>query len=464
MTMRNRKKEKTVQTLMIIIICLTAVESLHSIHAETSSNTQWNLDLQLQNSQNQTLTDFSPFEEIKLIGTVTYGNATQPNVLITFKVENPIGVLNITKVLPTDNQGQAECLIRLPVQSQDENSIVGTWNASAAIQTTNGTLQKDTSFTSQWPLEISALKVQNSLDANQTSFYPNSTVAVKIAIKNFGESKTVNISLDMQDTSGKTINQTVIQNSEIAETATDPTEIQAYIQIPNDTITGQTTIIAAINSGNWQGVDLPVAANKTAFFTVSINGSIPIISPSPTAPPSSENTMSLFSWLAIATGFFTFTSLVLFLKRKSSKVMVNIPDLPQQLPTVELPKIGSSTVIQQGTEDKKSPYRTSAEQVIRAVSIKQESVIDQTTEAYLNKINANAEKIQALKGELKVERNKLGSELEGLMKVIEDKELTIANYFKEIRQQIVKIEPLLKDEATTEPKKQETEDDNKKLE
>src|SRR5208283_771497 len=87
-----------------------------------------------------------------------------------------------------------------------------------------------------------------------------------------------------------------------------------------------------------------IAENQTVYFTVASNAittTSPTPTPQPTPSPNTvENSVSLFSWLLIAVGLFTFTSLSLFLKRKSSPTITS--QTPIFAPSTPSPEAASS--------------------------------------------------------------------------------------------------------------------------
>ncbi len=458
----RRTNKQLVNTMLILLVSLAIIPTIQVIQAAqtTTSNNQWALSFQIQNAQNTTSSTFTPFDQIQLSAQVTYGNATQPNILVTFKVLSPSNspnAINITRIAATDANGDAECSFQLPVQGQDQNSLIGTWQASATIQTTNGTvqnsLQKDLTFTTQWNLEIASIGIQNSQGQNQSIFYPGNTLAVQLAINNQGPSQPANITISMQDLTGKIINQTQIQNSQIDASTANPTQVQGNLQIPSDASVGEATITAAIFSGNYQNVDIPAAQNKTAYFTIATN-TAPTVTPTPTSPPLIENSISLFSWVLVATGFFTFTILFMFLKRKPMpKIGSQMPNIPSPTPsqTICAPvqpaaptaKIAPEKIINATMATQlPSIYETlqiSSPQSISAQEQKQ-SIVN-----YLTKISSINERVQALEAELKIEKEQLTKEITGLNKTLEEQERAVKNYFDSIRQEIAKITPNLND-------------------
>ena len=444
--------QQLVYTLLILLLSLTLIQTIHVIQAQTiSQNNQWALSFQIRNGQNSTSTTFNPFDQIQLFAQVTYGNATQPDILVTFKVQSPSNspnAMNITRITATNANGDAECSFQLPMYGENQDSLIGTWQASATIQTTNGTiqnsLQKNLTFTTLWNLEIASINIQNAQGQNQSIFYPGNTIAVQLSINNHGPSQTANITINLKDSTGKIINQTQIPNKQID--TTNPTQIPANIQIPSNATLGEASITAAIFSRTLQNIDIPAAQNKTSYFAIATN-TAPTTTSTPTSPPPpSENTVTLFSWVLVATGFFTFTILFIFLKRKPMpKIGTQMPNIPSPTPsqTTNSPaqpsspatltaKIASEKIIN-ATMDAQETLEILMPQSISAQEQKQLIV------NYLTKISSTSERVQALEAELKIEKEQLNKEITGLTKTLEEQERAVQNYFESIRKEIAKL-------------------------
>ena len=343
---RQTSASKIMCLMLILLVSLLVIQAFQPINAQNSASNQWALTLQTQKvGDNTTSSTFSPFDQIQLTANVTYGNASQPDVLVYFAVQSPSNSTALARTETTNSQGQAQFSFRLPIAGQNESAITGTWQTTASIQTTNGTIQQTCNFTTQWEMQITSLNLLDQQGQNQTSFTPGSTVTAQLTIHNLALAQTANITFNMQDATGKIINQTQMLNSQIEANSSNDTQLQSGIQIPADAVSGQATITAAIYNGSYAGVDLPCAENKTSSFTITSNGGSSTPTASPTATPTAtasasptpsatstalENSVSLFSWLLVATGFFTFSILFLFLKRKPT---LQIPKLPTVIPT-----------------------------------------------------------------------------------------------------------------------------------
>ena len=115
--MRRRRKigSRLALTLIVIILFLVMIQTFQLTQGQSgTSNSPWNLSLQIQNDQNVTTNTFSPFDQVFLNANVTYENASQPNILVTFKIQSPTST-NITLAAVTNSQGIAVSSFRLPI-------------------------------------------------------------------------------------------------------------------------------------------------------------------------------------------------------------------------------------------------------------------------------------------------------------------------------------------------------------
>ena len=135
---------------LILLLSLILIQSIYAIQVTNAQNTtangQWALSFQIQKlGQNSHKQHFTPFDQIQLTANVTYRNATQPDILVTFKVQGPPNAANptnITTVATTNAAGQAESVFRLPADNQNEDSSIGKWQATATIQADNAPISK----------------------------------------------------------------------------------------------------------------------------------------------------------------------------------------------------------------------------------------------------------------------------------------------------------------------------------
>ena len=313
-------------------------------------------------------------------------------------------------------------------------------------------------------MEITSINLLDSQGTNQTVFSPGNTVGVQLTINNTGKPQTANVTLNMQDSAGNIINQTQFLNSQIDTSTNNATQLQTDLQIPNGTGAGHIAINVAIYSGTYNGTNIPAAENQTAYFTIASNTTVtatptPTPTPTPTSGPTPtpyviENSVSLFSWLLVATGLFTFTSLFMFLKRKPTPTInTQMPNLP---PTIPGPTISTPSVqLQQSTATTEIPNIASqgtGEPSFKPTSPQQ--ALESQVLTNLNRISETANRIQALKAELKLEREQLSKDLIELNKTVEEQQRSVKSYFDAVKTEIEKLEALLTDKDITPPSPQ----------
>ena len=469
-----RKRLVLIMIMLFLFPALT--QTIQIAHGQTGD--QWALSFSILNAQNVASSTFTPFDQIQLVSTVTYGNATVPDILVTFKVQGPTNSANptnVTTIATTNATGVANSSLRLPGEAQNATSLVGTWQATATIQTTNGTLQQTLSFITQWNCEITSISIQNQQGQNQTIFYAGNTVKMLLTIDNTGQPLQANITINMQDSSGEISNQTQIENTQIGNSSTSPTQIPATLQIPDGSITGEATINAAIYSGTYQGIDLPAGENQTAYFTIATN-TAPTTTPTPTPHNTSQNSVSLFSWLLIAIGLFTFTSLLVFLKRKPAPIASSqTPILAPSTTTSETatPASGQSTAPQEAPTPKIAQEKVIEATVMSGINLNQtpepqpkfaatievgkpdseptvtQEPVAQATFAELGRISGTAKRIQAIKATLKSAREQLTHDITELNRLLSQQEMQLKNYFDKVREEMEKAKMHLTDIEVT---------------
>jgi hypothetical protein len=430
------KKQTIICLLLVLCLNLSVIYIAQPVNAtEDDSAQQWALNLQIQNG-----TLYKPFDQIELRANVTYGGISQPDVLVTFNIQGShSSSLNITRIIKTDTNGIAALLFRAPL----ENQTIGIWNATVTIQTDNGALQQHLSFTTQWGMEITAINLLDSQGQQQTTFHPGDIVTAQISVNNKGEAQPANITLNLLDSTDQSLNISRLQNQQIGQNAT---QLQATIQIPQNATAGTATIDVAIFSGVFDGEDIPAAEGKSATLTIQAS---PGLTPTPTAPPSStptptpgpfEMSLSLFSWLLLATGFFTFTTLTMFLRRRQTgtKLGPSIPGLP---PT--MPPTAASTFIGSNPPPTGGLASFSSLPSIESTAIQEYGA--QAINTQLSKVLASAKRIEELRAALKAEKETLTSELGDLNRTVEEQEKTVQNYFETVRQQIQKSQATIID-------------------
>jgi len=430
--MKARNARLKVYSLLAIILALVLV--LPSItHAQNTQDNQWSLGFFSTNAQNIVSKTFSPFDQIQLVANVTYGNASQPGVLVAFKAHGPTDAVyqtNITRVVSTDNEGQARFEFRLPIASQNDETVVGTWQATATIQTTNGIIEQNIAFSTQWSMQIASITLENAQGHNETSFAAGSAVLVQLAVNNNAQAETTNVTVNMQGSSGNIINQTQISNTQIG--ASNPTQVKAYIQIPSNETAGQASISATLFSGNFDGINIPVSQTKTASFTIPAASTTP--SPTPTASPKPkpfEMSISLFSWLLVATALFTFTSLTLFLRRKPYPPSGQTPKFPA-IPVTSTPALADATQLA-------VPGGSAIELVAQQAGL-------QPLATQLSTMSSTAQRIEALQTALRMERQQLAKDIADLSKTVDEQEKAIMEYFETIRVEMKRLGTYISDQ------------------
>ncbi len=477
MTHQKTKKlsRKLVQFLPIVILALAIIQTTQITIAATATSNPWAIKLLLLNDQNVNASVFQPFDFIHLCADVTYNDASQPDVLVSFNIVGPsTSPINIARIETTNATGMAEFSFRLPVEAENEDSIIGKWNVTATV---TGAQPQSSSFITRWGLETAAISLLNSQGKNQTVYSPGNNVAVEATIQNLGQAQTANVTFNMQE-SGQIINQTEVLNSQIG--STNQTQVQTTIQIPNNASAGQAAIIVALYEGAYNGTDIPAAENQTVYFTIAGSNTTtttptptPTATVTPTPPPTVlQNSVSLFSWLLVATGFFTFTLLYAFLRRKPiltspSPQMPNMPGVkatPSTMPPADSTK-------QQPTAKQSTAAAPTAmvapEKVIQATMMGQVPPIYETWQSqtssnpdepdkpdgkspgpqelsqaiatHLGKISETGKKVQVLETALKVEREHLTKEVGDLNNILEEQERAIKSYFDSIRQAVAAI-------------------------
>jgi hypothetical protein len=169
-----------------------------------------------------------------------------------------------------------------------------------------------------------------------------------------------------------------------------------------------------------------VAESKTAGFTITSGAK----SSSTPKPQTTQNSISLFSWLLVATALFTFTSLTVFLRRKPYS---------QTGPTTELSTFPTAA----------APALIDASQL--AVPSAAEEILSQQGglqpfAAKLSNIKSIAQRIDALQKALNMERENLAKEMADVNKTVQEQEKAIKHYFDAVRGETEKYSGYLSDQ------------------
>ena len=424
-------KTRIIGACLIIFLTLATTAFLQETQAQNNNTTaNWNLNMTLQVNNgtkvsiNQNPT-FAPFDLIQLNANLTKGNLTAPNTPVVFKVEGPTSSSYPTEIVRssiTDNASSANIIFRIPLETS-EKTVQGTWQIFANANTSNGTIQQNATFKVAWPIQVSSINFLDSKNQNQSTFAPGNTSKAIFTLSS-NQEQPENVDINIQDANKNIINQTQLQN--ISFNATNANQIAYQFTIPNNTELGVATLNLAIFSGSYQGMAVPAAQNTTVNFVINnnaITNTTPTntSTPTPTAPPFIENAVSLFSWVLIATGLFTFTCLVLFLKRKPSyRINTQIPitqqsgpnqivgTLQSQPPEQQLAsptaKIASEKTLNSSLTQMPSIYETLNIPTSESTSPQEQeqNIINQLT-----KISSANQRVQALQSELKIEKEYL---------------------------------------------------------
>jgi hypothetical protein len=185
-----------------------------------------------------------------------------------------------------------------------------------------------------------------------------------------------------------------------------------------------------------------------------------------------QNSVSLFSWLLVATGLFTFTLLYLFLRRKPLILIgTQLPNMPatkaystltsspseptqpklttqepqptvaranvamenlNQAPmTTQIPAIyetwQSQTQLEQDSQNRQQPKPSKMTEPVQAIT------------NHLSKISETGKKVKDLEAALMVERGQLNKEITDLNNVLEEQERAVKSYFDSIRQAVMVV-------------------------
>jgi hypothetical protein len=342
-TLKIGKNRQHIRALVILLLALFVVQTINLSHGQVSSN-QWVMSFQTQKiGQDGTNKVFASSDRIQLCANVTYGNVAQPNVLVSFKVQGPVTLsnsVNITRIGVTDADGVAKFSFQLPAVGQGQNSPLGTWQAFATAQTTKGTIQKSLSFTVELPLTISTIAFLDSGGNGQNVFSSGSNMTVDVTVSNSDPSaQTASLVVETADVSGKEINYTQIP--EIFVDSGSVNHLQVTFKVPSNAAVGTATVNATVYAGDYQSRNREAGQTKTAYFAI-VSGALAggaEINPEPKGTQASallENSVSLFSWLLVATGFFTFFILFVFLKQRPMRATLQKPTLSPTLPRAPL--------------------------------------------------------------------------------------------------------------------------------
>jgi hypothetical protein len=363
-----------------------------------------------------------------------------------FDVQGPSGSSYPTQIVRsalTDQTGAANVTFRIPLNT-NEKPVFGTWQIYTNAKTAQGTIQQNATFQVGWPIQVNSINLVNAKGQNETTFKQGDTVTALLSLSS-NQAEEANITLNAQDAARNEVAQTQLQNVAVNKTSGI---VKCNFKIPSTATLGQATINVMISSGTYQNTIIQASENETANFTIA--------AATPTPPPAIQNTVSLFSWLLVATAFFTFTSLVLFLRRKPQTTeATTTPNLP---PEVAGPTGGAPSALQQtitGTSQTFIAMPEKAGEPAAKYSSVQELLEAQVLDQ-LNEIAAIVNRIEALKAELKLEKENLSKGLDGLNRTVEEQNKETKGYFDAIRAEIAKLEELLAEKERETGKNEDT--------
>ena len=282
---------------LIVLAAALLIQTIQVTFAQSQNPTvNWSLKLQVSDvSTNASGSVFAPFDQIQLTAKVTYNNASQPDILVSFQVNSPsqtTNPVNITRIETTNSTGQASILFRLPVDGENQNAVAGTWQR---IRHCTNQLWR---YTANFGFHI-AMADTDYFDGSaglsrpkRNSICAGDPVTVQLAINNTGLAQPANITIDMQDAAGNTINSTEILNSQIDATSVLYAGANRSAN-SNRCKQWANAITAAVYYGSYGDVDIPAAANQTVYLTVdtdSSNSTSPSPSPNNTATPTPNPT------------------------------------------------------------------------------------------------------------------------------------------------------------------------------
>jgi hypothetical protein len=293
---------------------------------------------------------FAPFDQVQLRADVAYGDVPHAGMLVSFRIQGPSGSVdpvNITRIVTTDETGVAAISLRLPAENQSNDSLVGTWQAYATIQTIAGPIQKTLTFTTSWFFKIDSLTLLNS--KGHTQLFPQgSTVTAHLNIScTLPSPQTFNVSVIVQDASKKIFNQTQILNLEINSSGAN--QIQSDFAIPIIAALGSATCNATVTQGSLGDAQIQASENMSISFTIG--------------PASTEVTSSfagIFPWILLLTGVLSFTLLLSLFRRRHKNMNEQkpkfAPTFPQ--PAIQMQAFVQSTALEkesQRSEEKSKP-------------------------------------------------------------------------------------------------------------
>jgi hypothetical protein len=152
------------------------------------------------------------------------------------------------------------------MNNQTENVVLGTWQVFSAAATTAESVQGNLTFEVKYPVEINKISFLNEEGKEQNKFLKEN-IRVQVTLKNIHmQSRTVNVTVDFEDSYHASIGQIKIQNVSL-ENDTD-IQVEQEFEIPADAALGETTAECNVYSGSYNETEIQVAETKTATFTI----------------------------------------------------------------------------------------------------------------------------------------------------------------------------------------------------
>jgi hypothetical protein len=461
MTKYTKTKIRLITLILLASVLILTTTTILTTTATTAS-TDWKLNLTFK-ANNETITNstqptFAPFDLIQLTANLTNANSTVPQSSVVFSVKGPSSASNPTEIVrsaETDKTGLANISFRIPSE-EEEKVVIGKWQVFTNVKISNQTLIQNATFQVAWPVQNLSIDFKNSTGQSKTNFNPGETGKAIITYTSIPQPQ--NISLTIKDNIGNIITQ---ETQQVTANATGNNLAFGFI-VPQNSPDCLAQAELNIYSGKYQDHNIPAAENKTAYFSIgnyttplpNQTSPTPTSSPSPTPVPPVENTLSLFSWLLVATGFFTFTVLMLFLKRKTVKIGVQIPVQPSMAAMAKI-TTSDSTGVKVNETIAQTEVPSIIQQIENPMNATNTKLFNQESiTTYLSRISISAQRIQDLKAVLNEETNRMNKEISELNETLQRQEEMIKNYFDNIKLAVKKAQDTPLDEQKENPQTQ----------
>jgi hypothetical protein len=243
-------------------------------NSNSDSSSPWAMELFSRHVGNvteqiQTSNVFAPFEEVQLYANVSYGNAPVSNLGVSFEVRGPLNSSRPTILIRsarTDTNGTATITFRIPMNNQTENMILGTWQVFSAAATATEPIQGNLTFEVKYHVEINKISFLNA-EGDEQNRFSKDNIRVQLTLKNIDlQSRAVNVTADLKDSSHASIGQIKIQNENLKNDTN--TQVEQEFEIPTEAALGEATVECNVYSGGYGETEIQVAETKTATFTI----------------------------------------------------------------------------------------------------------------------------------------------------------------------------------------------------